>query len=154
MKTKILLSAAAVLTSSLLAAYADPKGDVTNAAQKLSGEDNYSWTTTVVVPPDSRFKPGPTNGKTQKDGLTYLKLSMRDNTIEMLMQGSSVAVKDPDPDGGWESLADYQSNDNQGPGRFLGMMTKNFRATGGASALTWWVKYQTCRKPTVLTPET
>jgi hypothetical protein len=81
-----------------------------------------------VVPPDSRFKPGPTNGKMQKDGLTYLKLSMRDNTIEMLMQSNNVAVKDPDPDGGWESLADYQSSDNQGPGRFLGMMTKNFKA--------------------------
>jgi hypothetical protein len=70
MKKKILFSAMALLTGSLLAADSSPKDDVTNAAQKLGEETNHSWHTTVIVPEDAQFKPGPTDGKTEKDGLT------------------------------------------------------------------------------------
>jgi hypothetical protein len=125
MKT-ILLSAAVILAGSLCAAHADPKDDITGAAQKLAGEANYSWHTTVVVPSSSRFKPGPTDGKIEKGGLTDVKLAMRDNHLEVILSGTNAVLTDPD-DGTWETLADFES-DAQGPARYMGGMVRNFKA--------------------------
>jgi len=124
MKTKLLFSAVAMLAGSLLA---DPTpGDVvTNAANALAGQPSYSWKQTVVVPDDSPFKPGPTTGKLEKDGYTDVSTSMRDNTIEFISKGDVAAVNTPD--NGWQSLEDVTS-DQQGPGRFLGGLVRNFKA--------------------------
>jgi hypothetical protein len=130
MKTKLLFSAVAMLAGSLLA---DPTpGDViTNAVNALAGQPNYSWKSTVVVPDDSPFKPGPTTGKLEKDGYTDVSTSMRDNTIEFISKGDAAAVNSPD--NGWQSLADVSSD--QGPGRFMAGMVRNFKAPT-AQALT------------------
>jgi hypothetical protein len=125
MKKKILFSAMLLLAGSILAAYSSPTDDVANAAQKLGQETNYSWHITVVVPDDAQFKPGPTDGKTEKDGFTYVKISRRDTETEILMKGTNAAITNPD--GGWQSLADLASDD-QGPGRFLVGMVRNFKA--------------------------
>jgi hypothetical protein len=123
MKTKALLSVAAALTGSVLAVQAGPADDVTAAAQKLGTESSYSWHTTVVVPEDSQFKPGPTEGKTAS-GTTYVKLSFGDNETEIYMKGTNAVLTNPD--GGWQTLADL-ANDDQGPGRFMVGMVRNFR---------------------------
>ncbi|HTV39597.1 MAG TPA: hypothetical protein VMF08_03405 [Candidatus Sulfotelmatobacter sp.] len=121
---KILFSTMAMMAGSLLAAYADPQGDVTSAAQKLAAGSNYTWRATVVVPADSRFKPGPTDGKL--DGsMTYVKMTMRDNHTEIIMDGPNTVVTDPD-DGSWTKLSDL--DDSQMPGRFMKMMVQNFKA--------------------------
>ena len=139
MKTKLLFSAVAMLAGSLLA---DPTpGDViTNAVNALAGQSGYSWKSTVVVPEDSQYKPGPTTGKLEKDGYTDVSTSMRDNTIEFITKGEASAVNTPD--NGWQSLADVAGD--QGPGRFLAGMVRNFKAptaqvaalASGAAALT------------------
>ncbi len=123
MKTKLLLTAVAMLTGSLLA---DPTpGDViTNAANALAAQPNYSWKTTVVVPEGSQYRPGPTAGKLEKDGYTDVSTSMRDNTIEFISKGTAAAVNTPD--NGWQSLADVSGD--QGPGRFLAGLVRNFKA--------------------------
>ena len=113
----------ALLAGSLLAADSSPKDDVTNAAKKLGDSANYSWQATVVVPEDAQFKPGPTDGKTEKGGLTYVKLSFGDNTTEFVKKGESAAVTSPD--GGWQSLTNMDSS--QGPGRFMVGMVRNFK---------------------------
>lgn len=124
---KIIFGTLIFLGGSLLAAQAGPADDVTAAIQKLAAEPDYSWHATVVVPAESRFKPGPIDGQTEKDGLTYLKVSMRDNTYQLFIKGTTVLVDDPDPDGGWQTLADFQSSDDEGPGRFLGYLTRNYK---------------------------
>jgi len=126
----VLFSAAAVLTGSLLAAQAGPADDVTGAAQKLGSGSGYGWHTTVVVPPDSRFKPGPTDGKTA-NGLTYLKISFGDNSTEIYLKGTNAVVTNPD--GGWETLATLASDD-QGPGRFMAGMIRNFKSPSAQAA--------------------
>jgi hypothetical protein len=45
--------------------------------KKLGEQTNYTWTTTVVVPDDAPFKPGPTQGKAEKAGFTTVSLSFR-----------------------------------------------------------------------------
>ena len=131
MKTKLLCSALVLLAGSLLAADVTPGGDVTNAVNALTGSANYSWKTTVVVPAGSQFHPGPTTGKTEKDGYTDVTVSMRDNTMEFITKGDKTAINSPD--NGWQSPADMESD--QGPGRFMAMMVRNFK-TPAAQALT------------------
>src|SRR5438270_7932666 len=123
MKTKIVFGMAALIAASLLAADSTPKDDVTNAAKALGDKSSYSWTTTITVPADSQFRPGPTEGKTEKAGATHVSMSFGDNTTEFILQGGKSAVHTQD--GGWQALSEL---DNQGPGRFIGVMVRNFKA--------------------------
>jgi hypothetical protein len=125
MKKNILIGALALLAGSLFAADSSPKADVIAAAQKLAVTASYSWKQTVVVPESAQFKPGPTEGKTEKGGATYLKMSYGDNTTEIVMQGGKAAVTDSE--GNWQSLTNLE-NDSEGPSRFLVGMLRNFKA--------------------------
>jgi hypothetical protein len=125
MKKCLLSGLLALLAGSLFAADSSPKDDVTNAAKKLGDSANYTWHTTVVVPDDAQFKPGPTDGQTEKGGFTDVKLSFGDNTTEFVKKGEDAAVTDPD--GNWQSLTNLENN-SEGPGRFLVGMVRNFKA--------------------------
>lgn len=125
MKKKILFCTIALLAGSLFAADSSPKDDVIAAAKKLGDETNYTWNTTVVVPDDAQFKPGPTDGKTEKDGFTSVKMSFGDNDTQFVLKGTNAAITNPDGD--WQSLDELQKDD-QGPGRFMVRMVQNFKA--------------------------
>lgn len=116
--------ALALLAVPLFAADPSPKDDVIAAAQKLAAT-SYSWNQTVVVPESAQFKPGPTDGKTEKGGATYVKLTFGDNETEIVMQGRKAAITDPD--GNWQSITNLE-NDTEGPGRFFVGMVRNFKA--------------------------
>jgi hypothetical protein len=124
MKSTALFVAVIALTSSgLRAAETNAKDEITNAAKALGAKDNYSWRSTVVVPEDAPFKPGPTEGKTEKDGYTWVSLSFGDNETKAVLKGEKAAATTPDGD--WQSLAELDKA--EGPTRFLGMMLRNFR---------------------------
>ncbi len=126
MKISLILGIMLAATTSLIAADSTPKDDVTNAAKALTDKANYSWTTTVVVPEGGGgFRPGPTEGKTEKDGATQVSMTFGDNTTQFILQGGKSAVHTED--GGWQAPSEL---DDQGPGRFLGAMVKNFKAPG------------------------
>jgi hypothetical protein len=122
MKTALLIGGMTLLTGSLFAA--DSKDDVANAAKKLAEKASYSWKTTVVVPESAQFKPGPTEGKTEKDGFTHITMSFGDNTTQAVMKGEKAAVTNPE--GTWQAISELDGN--EGPGRFLGRMIRNFKA--------------------------
>ena len=122
MKKQILCFALTTLAASLFAA--DAKEDVTSAAKKLGEKANYSWKTTVVVPESAQFRPGPTDGKTEKDGFTHIKTSFRDNTIEAVTKGDKTAFINQD--GEWQ-LADAQGGGGGGGGRGMGGFLRNTR---------------------------
>ena len=124
MKKNLLFGLMVFLAGSLASAAAAPKEDVQNAAKKLGAGANYSWTTTVKVPEGSRWRPGPSEGKTAKDGLTWLKMTFGDNTTEVVLKGKQGAVKTSDAD--WRSVDELNNAD--GRGRFLGTMLRNFKS--------------------------
>lgn len=96
---------------------ADPKEEVQNAAKMLSEKNSYSWKSTVNSLIQSRFRTGPTEGKTEKGGFTTLTMSFGDNSIEAVLKGDKGAVKTSN---GWQSLtAAVESTDQQNPARFL-----------------------------------
>jgi hypothetical protein len=144
MKIKILFSVTTLFIGPLLAAQAGPAEDITSAAQKLGNEASYSWHTTVVLPAGTPLSPGPIDGKIEKDGLMHLTRSPIQNpppgsqfpdvTLEILARGTNILVADPDPDGGWETLAGFQASDLVGPGRFVGDMMQHFKAPAAQAA--------------------
>src|SRR6516225_5724427 len=121
MKTNILISTLAFVASSLLAA--DPKDAVTSAAKKLGEADNYSWKQTTENAGGGGFGAGASEGKTQKGGYTWLSMTMRDNTIEVVKKGEKGAIKGEE---GWRSLAEASSGD-RGPGTFMARRMQNFK---------------------------
>lgn len=115
---------------SLLAAETNPKDDVAAAATALGKESSYSWRTTVDLGGNSRFRPGPTDGKTEKDGYTTLSISFNDNTTQVVMHGTNAAVKTQDND--WQSMT--ETVQDNGPGLFMARMVQNFKAPAGEVA--------------------
>ena len=123
MKKQIVIMALTAFAGSLLAAEAGSKDEVLNAAKKLGEKDSYSWKTTVAVPESVQFKPGPTEGKTEKDGFTCVKMSFGGKTTELVKKGDKVAFTNQD--GEWQAPADAEGE--QGPGRFMAGMARNFK---------------------------
>jgi len=126
---KIALSVSiSLLAGALLATAADLKDDVKAAAQKLAAKGSYSWKSTTDMGPNARFRPGPTEGKTQKDGCVHLTMTRGDNTTEAILKGDKGAVK---MDAGWQSLEELsqsEGGDGRPPGRFLAGMLRNIKA--------------------------
>lgn len=112
---------------SLLAADSSPKNDVINAAAALEGTDNYAWHSTVNSPNGGRFN-GATDGKTQKDGYTWLSLVRGDNTILAVIKGTNGAINTTD--NGWQSLQEATTDNGGGgfnPAMFIARMVANYQ---------------------------
>jgi len=127
MKKNLLFGTMALLAGSLLAADSSPKDDVKKAAAALGSQTNYTWQATVEVPADSPFKPGPTDGKTEKGGYTTLSFSFGDNSTEAVTRGTNGAVKTDD---GWKTLAEALKDNGDGgfnPTMFIARMVQNYR---------------------------
>ena len=138
MKFLIMLATTLAASTTLLAADSTGTNDVKSAAQKLAAADNYSWTTTMESP---RFSPGPSHGKTEKGGYTYVDFSMQDNTIEAVVKGGKGAIKTED---GWQSLADAAKDNGEGgfnPRMMMARRMQNYKTPAAeAEDLTGKVK--------------
>ena len=123
MKKRILSGFTVLIAGSLIAADPNPKDIVTAAAKKLGEQTNYTWTATVVVPDDAQFKPGPTNGKSEKGEFTTVSLRFFDNPVEAVLKGDKAAATSED--GSWKSLDELEKE--EGPGRFVGAIIRNLK---------------------------
>jgi hypothetical protein len=121
MKKSIVIIGMLLATGSLLAAEADA---VKAAAKKLAAS-SYSWTTKVTVPEGSQFRPGPTEGKAEKDGNTCVSMTFGENTTVAIFKGEKGAVKTQD---GWQSLSELTAEGQSGRGSFLGRWVRNYKA--------------------------
>ncbi len=122
MKTTILFTSTILLATSLIAADSSPKDVVIAAAKKLGEKPNYSWKTTTVVPESAQFKPGPSEGKTGKDGITYFTTSFGDNFTQIYLKGDKAVAE---VDGAWQTREELEGD--EGAGRFLSFMIRNFK---------------------------
>jgi hypothetical protein len=124
MKFLIMLATTLAASTPLLAADSTGKDDVKSAVQKLAAAENYSWTTTMESP---QFSPGPSHGKTEKGGYTYVEFPTQDNTIEAVLKGGKGAIK---TENGWQSLADAAKDNGQGgfnPSVFLARRMQTYK---------------------------
>lgn len=127
MKKKLVFSAALLLAGAIFTANASPKEEVAVAAKKLADKDNYSWKATMDFGANSPFQPGPTEGKTEKDGATWLSVSFNDNTTEGLMKGTNVVIK---TDEGWKTAAEASGGGGGGfnPSTMIARRMQNLKA--------------------------
>jgi hypothetical protein len=134
MKKNLLFSTTALLAGSLMVAYSSPKDDVIKAATALGNETNYTWLATVEVPADAQFKPGPTDGKTEKGGYTTLSFNFGDNTTEAVTKGTNGVIKTED---GWKTLTEAMKDDGGGgfnPTVFLARIVQNYKTPAAEAA--------------------
>jgi hypothetical protein len=127
-KKQILCLAMATLTASLFAA--DSKEEVTSAAKKLGEKANYSWKTTVVVPESAQFKPGPTEGKAEKDGFAHVKMTNPNFTMEVVIKGEKRAFTNQE--GEWRTPEEAEGD--QGPGRFAAGFVRSLKVPAAHAA--------------------
>ncbi len=118
-----------LICAPLLAADPSPKDAVTAAARKLGEQANYSWKSTVVVPEGSQYRPGPTEGKTEKGGYTHVTATMGENRTEAVMKGEKALVLS---EGDWKLASEIDSG--QGRGRGLARLVQNFKAPAAQAA--------------------
>ena len=124
MKTFLSITAIALVASSLCAAD-DAKSDIKAAARKLADKPNYSWTSTPKFEGgQGGFRPGPTEGKLEKDGWVHTSATFNDATIETVLKGDKGAVKREDE---WKTVEELEADD-QGPGAFMARRIKTFKA--------------------------
>jgi len=118
-----------LLAAPLLAAEPGPLAEVKSAVATLGNQTNYSWKTTVEVPANARFRPGPTEGWTEKGGYTVLTMNFGDNVSEAVLKGTNGALKTADS--GWQSLAEAAKGDGGGggfnPTLFLARTLQNYK---------------------------
>jgi hypothetical protein len=129
MKKNIFLGMMILAAAPLLAADASPKDEVTSAVAALGSAANYSWHSAVESPGGGgRFGRGPTDGKTEKGGCTWISMTRGDNTTIAVLQGTNGAINTPD--NGWQSLKEATADDGGGgfnPMMFLARSLQNYR---------------------------
>jgi hypothetical protein len=128
MKKNILLSMMVLVAGSLMAADSNPKDDVKAAATALGDAANYTWQTTMDFGANSPFQPGPTDGKTEKNGYTTVTTSFNDNTSEAVLKGTNAAVKTAD--NGWQTVAEAMQGGGGGgfnPGMMIVRTAQNLK---------------------------
>jgi hypothetical protein len=127
MKKNLLLGMMTLMAGSLLAADSSPKDDVVNAATALGNQPNYSWHSASESPGGGGFGGGPTEGKTEKDGYTWISLTRGDNTTEALIKGTNAAIK---TDNGWQTIAEATADNGGGgfnPAMFIARALQNYK---------------------------
>jgi len=103
------------------AADTDPKAEIGAAIASLSGKPNYSWVARSKSEDSAASaRSAPTEGKAEKDGYTYFKLTMGDNTVEAALKGPKSVIK---TEADWES-----SQDKKGDGAWIARRLSAFKA--------------------------
>lgn len=110
MKPTLFLSAVAFVALPVLAIAeeaASPANEVKAAAAKLTEASGYAWKTTSAIPESgsgqgrgNRFRPGPSEGKINKEGFALIRQTRGDNTSEALVKNGKTVVKTAD---GWKT---------------------------------------------------
>jgi hypothetical protein len=101
MKTTFLIGLIAIRAGLLCAADSDAKDKLTDAARKLRDQSNYSWTTSTKEADGSPGRLSNIEGKSEKDGLTYLSFSVGGVPVEVFLKGTNGAAKALE---GWMTL--------------------------------------------------
>jgi hypothetical protein len=134
MKNNLLIGMFTLLAGPLLAADVSPKDEVQSAAAALGNQPNYSWHSASESPGGGGFGGGPTDGKTEKAGYTWISMVRGDNTTEALLQGTNAAIKTPD--NGWQSLAEATADNGGGfnPIMFIARTLQNYKTPATQAA--------------------
>ena len=103
MKRLFLIGLFSTVTPLLFAADSGSKSKVSDAAKQLGEKPNYGWTSTSKEADGSTGRLGPIEGKTNKEGLTYLSFTVSEFPVEVYIKGEKGTAKVLE---GWQSFED------------------------------------------------
>ncbi|HVR86550.1 MAG TPA: hypothetical protein VMU54_19660 [Planctomycetota bacterium] len=114
----------------------DSKSDLKAAAKKLKDAGGYSWTSTSKNAGGggggaNRPQVGPTEGKVDKDGVVWIKITRGDNATEAYLKAGKSAIKTADA---WKAGSELQGDPAGGqarprdPAAGLARRLQNFKA--------------------------
>ena len=77
----------------LPAAESEALQNILSAAQKLEQQTNYSWVSTSQSAPGTRaWRQGPTEGRTEKGGFSFVTFTLGDSLISLGFKGTNAAI--------------------------------------------------------------
>jgi len=115
----ILLAGAVALAFTSNVAGAEPASDVKAAIKKLGEQPNYSWTmTSKTEGSQAGARQGPIEGKSVKDGYTWLKGTSGENSFQAAAKGGKFAVNYADE---WVVVDDADERTARVVGRLKGL---------------------------------
>lgn len=111
-----------LLAAALLAEAPDAKEDLLASIKKLSEASSYGWTSTPknnAPAPEGgqggrRMGPSAGEGKTEKDGYTWLSSKMGETSLDAVVKGDKGAVKTAD---GWKAASEFPAGQGGGQGQ-------------------------------------
>ena len=103
MNRLILCLSCLIMPSAGMADEPAPGAMVKAAVEKLQNAANYSWRITMTSGGESRFSPGPMEGKTIKNDCTLWSFSFGERSAEAWIKGDRIAVKTEE---GWSRPED------------------------------------------------
>ena len=119
-----ILALLAALPASTSASPRDAKEDLVAAVKKLAEAPSYAWTSTPQAPAEAPAPEkggrrgmgagGPSEGKTEKDGLTWISSKMGETAVEGVVKGDKSAVKTAD---GWKAASEFTGGQGGQQGR-------------------------------------
>jgi hypothetical protein len=121
-------SAVVAFSGSLLAAESNHKDEVLEASRKLA-ETSYTWRTTMDFPEGARFRPGPTEGKTEKGGPALMTMPLGDSIVQAAIAGDKAAMQ---TDEGWQTSSEMDTA--PGSGRARAIMLRNTKLPADQAA--------------------
>jgi hypothetical protein len=131
MKSHALLLSLALAPLSVFAADGPDAEAIKKAAAALKDASGYAWTSTTSMGENSRWQPGPTEGKANKDGWVHMTSTRGDQKTEMVWKDGRTAIKGAE---GWrtpEEMAAAESSsgdgERRGRGGFAGRMARSFK---------------------------
>jgi hypothetical protein len=101
----------------------DAKEELLAAVKKLAEAPSYGWTTTPQAPAEPPpaegnrrrgMGGGPTEGRAEKDGLTWLSSKQGEAVVEGVAKGDKAAVKTAE---GWKAASEFQGGQGGQQGR-------------------------------------
>jgi len=101
MKTLFLFASLAITSTALFAADNAATEKVTKASKQLAEKPNYSWTATTKEADGSPDRLGPIEGKSEKNGVTFLSLVPGGIPVEVYMKGDKGVARALE---GWQTF--------------------------------------------------
>jgi hypothetical protein len=120
MKKALIIGFLGLLAPTLFAADSDPQAKAISATRQLGDKPNYSWTTKIRDGGTNPVEHPPIVGKTDKDGLIYLRFMNGATASEVYMSGQKGTVGGPT---GWRTFDEIAK-----PGGFAAGLVRLMRS--------------------------
>lgn len=138
MKLVVWISVVGLFQPWVVAADKEIRAAVQQAITRLAEQPNYSWIASTRISERGAASQGPLIGQAERNGYTYFKLSLGENTMEAAFHGRNSAIK---TDEGWQSSIELDG-DREWIARRLSAFEPPTIEVAGLLARVAWLRHE------------